>query len=158
MEADNSQLLSQLKDIHAAAAPSWWPPAPSWWLLALLVLLLVAFLLRHLGRRVAVRRRKRQWLAALDALTAKHDPQTRPQEYLSNLNRLFRAVALRAFPDTACARLQGEQWVAFISGLMPEDAPAPGLEALAQGPYEAAPELDASALDRLARTWVDRYG
>ena len=32
----NPDLVSQLRDIHAAPAVSWWPPAPGWWVLALL--------------------------------------------------------------------------------------------------------------------------
>ena len=77
---------------------------------------------------------------------------------LAALNRLFRAVALRAFPDTACARLEGSDWVAFLTGLMPEGEPVEALAALSRGPYEPAPAFDEQALQRLAATWVSRYG
>ena len=44
MQADNSQLLSQLIDIHATGEPSAWPPAPGWWVLGLLLLLVLLWL------------------------------------------------------------------------------------------------------------------
>ena len=158
MNADNSQLLAQLIDIHAAPQPGWWPPAPGWWVLALALLLLLAFLRRRLLARLAVGRRRRAWFRDLDRLLAEYDPDTQPQEHLAALNRLFRAVALKAFPDTACARLQGEEWVQFIFTLLPDDTPREGLAPLAHGPYQAVPRFDAAELAGLARTWIRRYG
>ena len=97
-------------------------------------------------------------MLALEALVNAHDPEQRPQEYLSAINQLFRAVALKAFPGTACGRLQGEEWVAFISALMPESGAGECLHALASGPYEAAPRFEASSLNESARAWVKLYG
>ena len=158
MSGTHDQPLAQLADIHAAAEPSWWPPAPGWWLLALLGLVLLGLLARAGLRRLADARRRRAWLRALDELGAQHDPERDPQAWLAGLNRLFRAVALRAFPGTACARLEGEHWVAFIAGLLPEDADPEPLRALAQGPYEPRPRYDAAALRELAAAWVKRHG
>ena len=155
---DASQPLAQLLDIHAAAEPGWWPPAPGWWVLGLLLLAVMFYLLRRLARVLAVRRRRRAWLRELAALPASHDPRSDPHGYLAAVNRLFRAVALKAFPGTDCARLEGEQWVAFISGLMPQGADSAALAALARGPYEPKPEFDRPALESLATTWVNRYG
>jgi hypothetical protein len=158
MNAANEQLLSQLRDIHAAAEPGWWPPAPGWWVVALLLAVALAFLGRSMARRLAALRRRRQWLQALQKLEHEHDPAVRPREFLAGLNCLFRAVALQAFPATACARLQGEEWVAFIRSLLPEGPDAGCLSALARGPYEPLPEFDAAALGEQARAWVRRYG
>ena len=158
MSAANEQLLSQLRDIHAAAEPGWWPPAPGWWVVALLLAVALAYLGRIMARRLAALRRRRQWLQALQKLEHEHDPAVRPREFLAGLNRLFRAVALQAFPATACARLQGEEWVAFIRSLLPEGPEAGCLSALARGPYEPLPEFDAAALREQARAWVQRYG
>jgi hypothetical protein len=155
---DNAQLLSQLRDIHGASAPGWWPPAPGWWLLAALALLGLFLLGRAAARKLAARRRRRAWLRALEQLDSRWDPRTQPQQDLAELNRLFRAVALKAFPDRACGRLQGDEWVAFIRGLLPAATAAESLAALARGPYEPLPEFDAKALREQARAWVLLHG
>ena len=158
MSGDPSQQLAQLADIHAAGAPGWWPPAPGWWVLVIVLLLLIFQLLRAGLRKLAVRRRRQAWLKELQSLACEHDPVVHPQAYLAALNRLFRAVALRAFPETACAKLQGEAWVAFLAGLLPEGEDVKHLAALASGPYEPAPRFDPATLHELATAWVQRYG
>jgi hypothetical protein len=154
----NSNLLSQLRDIHAAADPGWWPPAPGWWLLAALLAFLLAVALRFASRKWLVARRRRKLFAALDAIAADVDPVKDPHEYLARINRLFRVVALRAFPGTASVRLQGVEWVGFIQSLLPDNARSESLSALASGPYEQRPQFDARGLSALARTWVAKYG
>lgn len=156
-EAD-ADLLSQLRDIHGAVDPGWWPPAPGWWLVGVLVLALLAFLLRMAYRHWLVLRRRRRLLSALEDINRELDPKRQPHEYLARLNRLFRVVALRAFPGTACARLQGDEWVRFITGLLPGSAADESLTALAEGPYAPAPTFDAAGLQTLARLWVQKYG
>ena len=158
MNADQSQLLAQLQDIHAVGSPLWWPPAIGWWVLVLVALFLMVVTTRWLKRKLAARQRRREWLAALDAVGRELDPQRDAHRYLAGLNRLFRAVALKAFPGTACAGLQGQEWVVFISSLMPETTDKSSLSALARGPYEPAPDFDVESLAAHARTWVRLYG
>jgi len=158
MNEANSELLSQLRDIHAAAEPGWWPPAPGWWLLALLLTVLLVLGIRFAWQRWRILRRRRRLLDALAQIGREVDPADDPREYIARLNRLFRVVALRAFPGTASVRLQGGEWVAFIRSLMPEGVAAQSLEALATGPYEPSPRFDAANLRQLAQTWVRRYG
>lgn len=158
MNTDGSPLLEQLRDIHSAGQPGWWPPAAGWWVLALVLLLALMLLLRMLLKQLAIRRRRRAWLRELEALNWHNDPSQHPHEFLAGLNRLFRAVAVKAFPGTACARLQGEPWVDWIGALLPEHMDSSGLSALVSGPYEPAPRFDALKLNELARTWVKLYG
>jgi len=161
MQAGNpasASLLDQLRDIHTVSEPGWWPPAPGWWLVAALVSLGLFFILRSSLRRLSDLRRRRAWLSALDAIGHQWDPQQQPHEYLAALNRLFRAVALKAFPESGCARMQGDEWVAFIRRSLPDGADAPCLADLSDGPYQPVPRFDASALHRHARNWVKRYG
>lgn len=123
----------------------------------MLILLLVGFLLKKGLAWRSARRRRQAWVDALDTLNRAHSPSEQPHEYLAGLNKLFRAIALKAFPDTACTRLQGEEWVAFIVALMP-DRNDDSLQALASGPYEPLPHFDANSLNDSARTWVSLYG
>jgi len=155
---EKTQLLAQLRDIHPGAEPGWWPPAPAWWLLAAVAACGVFLLMRALVRRLFVLRRRRAWLRVVDELEGRWDPDAQPHEYLAALNRLFRAVALKAFPGTPCSRLQGEEWVAFIRGRLPGGRGGQSLDALAHGPYEPLPEFDAPALREQARTWVKLHG
>lgn len=158
MNADGSQLLDQLQGIHTAGQPGWWPPAPGWWVLTILLLLMLSYAVRKfLGWR-AVQRRRKNWVKALEALQREYDPVLQPHEYLAGINRLFRAVAVRAFPGTACARLQGREWVGFVASLLPEQHDFDGLAALASGPYQELPGFDAQLLEASARTWVSLYG
>lgn len=121
-------------------------------------MILAFILVRALANRLALARRRRAWLRELDSLGQRFNPEQQPREYLAALNALFRAVALKAFPGTHCARLQGEEWVGFIVSLMPDDTSTAGLDALAAGPYQAVPDFDESALGERARTWVKLYG
>lgn len=141
-----------------AGSPLWWPPAIGWWVVAGVMLLLVVMALRFLQLKLAAHQRRREWLRALAAIGQELDPQGDAQQYLASLNRLFRAVALKAFPDTGCAGLQGEAWVTFIRSLLPENAHDSSLAALARGPYEPFPDFDVRSLATQARTWVRLYG
>lgn len=154
----NPDLLSQLRDIHATAPVPWWPPAPGWWMLALLLLVLLGWVGRRLLARYRIHQRRRQMLGWIDHLNANIDPQRDPQAYLSTLNRIFKLVALRAFPDQHCAVLSGQDWVVFLVEKMEKSQSAASLGALALGPYDPAPRFDPDQLSELARYWIRRHG
>jgi len=152
----NPDPLEQLRDIHTAADAPWWPPAPGWWMLFFLLLLGLILLGRHLLARHRVRQRRRQMLGWIDNLNGELDPAEQPQAYLSGMNRVFKAVALTAFPAENCAALSGNEWVAFLQTRL--DGQTEALQALASGPFDPKPEFDAAAISELGRNWINRYG
>jgi hypothetical protein len=154
----NPDLLSQLRDIHAAADVPWWPPAPGWWILAFLVLLALIWFGGRLLARYRIRKRRKQMLAWVDHLNATIDPQRDPQGYLGTLNRIFKLVALRAFPGQHCAALTGEDWAVFLMDKMNKAPSVVSLSVLAVGPYDPAPKFDSQDMSGLARFWIKRHG
>ena len=97
-------------------------------------------------------------LAWVDHLNASTDPGLEPQAYLSTLNRIFKLVALRAFPEKSCAMMSGPEWAAFVMEKMAGTPAVESLEILAFGPYEPSPSFDAKTIAELSRTWIKRYG
>ncbi len=154
----NPDLLSQLRDIHAAAPVPWWPPAPGWWLLALLVLVLLSWLSRRVLARIRVRQQRKQMLGWIDFLNAMVDPQSEPQAYLAMLNQIFKLVALKAFPTQRCAAMSGSEWVGFLSRKLENEPSVGALAVLATGPFEPRPEFDPATMSALARLWIKRHG
>lgn len=154
----NPDLLSQLRDIHSAPQAPWWPPAPGWWLLALLLLLVVVWLGRRAIRRYRNYQRRKQMLGWVDHLNVTIDPGRDPQAYLSTLNRIFKLVALRAFPEHKCAALAGQDWVDFLAGKINHSDQPASLQVLASGPYDPAPAFDPVSMSELTRNWIRQYG
>ena len=154
----NPDLLSQLRDIHAAPVVPWWPPAPGWWVLALMLLVLLFWLGRRLLARIRVHQRRKQMLGWVDHLNANIDPQRDPQGYLSTLNRIFKLVALRAFPEQHCAALAGQDWADFLIANMKDSRSVESLNVLASGPYNPAPQFDADTMSELTRFWIRQHG
>lgn len=154
----NPDLLSQLRDIHAAPPVSWWPPAPGWWLLAGILMLVLVWLGRRGMSRHREQKRRKQMLAWVDQLNNTVDAEHEPQLWLATLNRILKLVALRAFPDRHCAVLAGQDWVDFLVGQIGQVDSKDSLTALASGPYDPAPRFDPSALSELARLWIHKHG
>ena len=154
MNPEAQDLLAQLRDIHAAPTPSWWPPAPGWWLLALLLAVALAWLARRVLAAVRVRRRRRELERQLERIGERHDPAREPRAWLAEVNQLLKTVALRAFPREGCAPLEGERWVSFLR----EHGGAEPLAVLARGPYEPRPEFEPDAVRDAARRWIGSHG
>jgi hypothetical protein len=96
-------------------------------------------------------------LVWVDHLNTNIDPQRDPQAYLSTLNRIFKLVALRAFPGQHCAALAGQDWADFLAANMKTHS-AESLNVLASGPYDPAPQFDAGTMSELTRSWIKQHG
>ncbi len=151
-------LIDQLQDIHSVAEPSLWPPAAGWWILSAIALVLLIVLVAIAVRKLRIRIRRQRLLKELETLQKTFDPVTQPAPYLAALNRFFRGVALRAFPNSNCARLKGGEWVAFIQERLSGNIDAASLEILETGPYRPNPVYQPEQLQRFARQWVQKYG
>jgi hypothetical protein len=158
MNPQAPDLLSQLRDIHTAPQPPWWPPAPGWWVLAVLLLLVLVYFARKALNRLRVRRRRHELLRQLDYFVSITDAETRPQAFLAGLNRICKSVAMQAFPDQVCAPRQGESWRLFLQEHSAAKWPETALTAFESGPYQPAPDFDRDQLLGFVRAWISSHG
>ena len=158
MNPQGQDLLSQLRDIHGAPQAPWWPPAPGWWLLGLLLALGLFLLLKYFVRRYHRHQRRLALIRFVERVELNIDPATEPQEFLSSLNRVFKIVALRAFPDNHCAFMQGREWTDFVQIKLEGKDSLAQLSVLADGPYQPAPLFDAASMINVTRRWIMQYG
>jgi hypothetical protein len=104
--------MQQLAPDHAPPPPGWWPPAPGWWLLSLLLLVALALALHAYFRPPRrLRRLALRELARLERAAAGDDAAL-----ARGLEHLLRRYALSHFGRDQVARLNGEEWLAFVVG------------------------------------------
>ena len=144
-----------LRDIHAAAEPAFWPPAPGWWLLAGLGLFVILVAGRWLFRRIRRQRYQRQLLKELDRLGDSYSEES-VAEFLTAQSTLMRRIALQRYSRERVASLTGSAWLRFLdeTGGNGEFQQGVGrvLEDGAYRPYSS--EVRAEELLALTRRWV----
>ena len=147
--------LAALRDIHAPATPELWPPAPGW--ITVCALALVAMLAAGIiaVRRWRAGRFRREALASLRNLRARHTAGASGAEIAMELSTLVRRVALARHPRAEVAGLAGERWIAWLeSGL-------PGLgvsarTALLDAPYARERTFDVPRTLAACERWIRR--
>ena len=153
-----AQTTLQLRDIHLPGPPEFWPPAPGWWVLAAIAVGLATWVGVLLWRQVRIRRQRRHILALLERMEQSTNGAATP-EFLAQLSRLMRRLALMRFPRHEIASLTGIKWLQFLdsSGGNGQFSQGPG-KVLAHGPYmrELRDEVDRRALTTVIRQWIQR--
>ena len=144
-----------LRDIHAAAAPPFWPPAPGWWVLVTVLLVVLVLLGVWAARRYRVRQRKRQIMDELDQLSDCYSKEN-ISGFVTSLSTLLRRVALQRYARARVASLTGTDWLRFLddTGGAGEFTGGVG-QILEVGPYQPHNcEVPAEALLVLVRRWI----
>ena len=157
LTVDPSPLASlDLRDIHAAAVPEFWPLAPGWWLLALLVLAVLIVSSWWLIKIWRQRKHEARILSELDTLA-----ESSPADAATQISTLMRRVALMRFKRIDVASLSGNDWLGFLddTGGNGDFVNGAGSE-LATVPYSVPTTVPGSnesnneALLSLARQWI----
>lgn len=152
--------LSQLRDIHLPDPVGLWPLAWGWWVL--IVVLAGALLAGFVYWRRHRRQRRYRLQAKAELKSAYRDYRDNGDVaiYLQNLSVILRRAALTAFPRGQVASLKGEAWLEFLDQSLPgAETPFTKGEGrvLATGPYQRAPQADVKALHRLATDWLEHH-
>ena len=111
--------LAALRDIHGPPAPEFWPPAPGWIALACLGVALGLAAAAVAARWWRAGRFRREALASLRSLRARHAAGAPDTEIAIALSALIRRVALACRPREEVAGLTGDQWIAWLESTLP---------------------------------------
>ena len=151
----NSMLPLELRDIHDAPPPGFWPPAPGWWIIALLAILALTALSRRLFQRYYRWRRQRMALVILADIYQAFVQDKNASRFAAEVSILMRRLALLRFPRRNVAGLSGANWLAFLdeTGGKGRFINGPG-SILKTAPYMPKTELNAQELYALVKDWI----
>ena len=147
----NPDLLSQLRDIHAAARVSWWPPAPGWWLLAALAIAGRVYLILQ-ARAVLVRRRPIKAARALyQKLYNDHlGGVINERQYLHEASELLKRLFIHGLHDDRARKANDDEWPHLLDerSASSEFSEGPGRQ-LGNQRFRITPDVDAASLHPL---------
>jgi len=146
-----------LRDIHAAPPPAFWPPAPGWWLIAAVLLTLLVVLTMWASRRYRAYRQKRQIMSELERITNSYSKGNN-SGCITEVSTLLRRIALRRYARTRVASLTGLDWLRFLDETGGEGGFEKGVgRVLEAGPYQSrSSDVPVEALLALVRQWVKK--
>jgi hypothetical protein len=155
--------LAQLRDIHLPAPIEAWLPAPGWIALTILALLLVIAANVAVYRHWRRNKYRREGLRVLAQLMTEYQRSGKDladkHAYLLQCENLLKRVALTRYPRTRVASITGEAWVQFLDRTSGTNEFSMGAgQALIQGSYAPATDVEVDQLHKLARYWIKQHG
>jgi len=153
----NQTAVLDLRDIHAAPPPAFWPPAPGWWLLAVIVLIALVVLAVWAWRRYRRHRQEQLILLEVERLSNCYSIEN-SIGFITDISTLLRRVAIRRYSLAAVASLTGADWLRFLDETGGAGDFANGVgQVLETGPYQSdLNEVPAEELLALARRWISK--
>ncbi len=142
-----------IRDIHLPEAIGWFPPAIGWWFIIIVVPIVSYFLIaliQRLFQKTAIKEAKKLLLQLQtnNALT--------PLEKVRELSSLLRRVTVNFHPENG--GLTGRAWLDYLDSSLKKTGFKNGVgRCLADAPYqkELPPDVDLTALFKLAQTWLN---
>ena len=150
-----SDPLAALRDIHAPDPPAFWPPAPGWIAMACLAAGVAVAAAIVAGRRWRAGRIRREALASLRSLRARHRAGAPGEQIAMELSVLVRRVALARHPRGEVAGLAGERWIAWLESDLPGIGAA-ARTALLDAPYARERSFDVPRALAACEQWIRR--
>ena len=150
-----SDPLAALRDIHAPDPPAFWPPAPGWIAVVCLAVAVAVAAVVIAGRRWRAGRARREALASLRSLHARHQAGVPGTQIAMELSVLVRRVALARRPREEVAGLAGERWIAWLESGQPGIGAA-ARTALLDAPYAREHSFDVPRALAACEQWIRR--
>lgn len=148
--------LAQLNPLREPALIGWWPLAPGWWVLLLILTIALGGVVFWLARRYQRDTYRRQALTQLQDLDAQLLQHGNTRHYLTKLNALLKSTALRAYPQTQVAAINGDAWLVFLNNGLRSGTSFDA--AFTNAIYRPeTPGLNVKALQATAAQWIKQH-
>ena len=147
--------LAALRDIHVPDAPGFWPPPPGWIAAACLLTAVGIMAAIVAVRRWHAGRFRRDALAILRSLRARHGAGAPDTEIAMELSMLMRRVALARCPREEIAGLTGDRWLARLESTLPGIGVS-ARAALLDAPYARRCDFDVARALAACEHWIRR--
>ncbi|MFK0569481.1 DUF4381 domain-containing protein [Endozoicomonas sp.] len=154
MEVQNP--LDQLRPNHLPDPVGFWPPAIGWWVLATITITLLTLLTIYVYRRWKKNRYRTVALQQATETLAEYQEHQSPHRFARDCNELLKRVALRAFPNSDVAGLNGACWCQFLAktGSTPEFL---NHSAFNNDRYNPNASLPTEDIYELTRRWIKKH-
>ncbi len=151
----HDELMVQLKDIHLASPPLWWPPAFGYYLAvfaALIIIALGVLVYRHLRRARMSKTLLRELIAIEEEFSATKDSA----KLQASLSALFRRLAF-SVDETLSRAIDLDETLPTLSRISPdENRMHVIIDLLKVDRYRKHPAVDGALLISLAREQLKR--
>lgn len=147
--------LAALRDIHAPRTPEFWPPAPGWIAVACVMIAATVAATVIAARWWRAGRVRREALASLRSLRARHRAGAPESEIARELSTLVRRFALARHSREEVAGLTGERWIAWLESTFPGIGSS-ARTALLQAPYARECRFDVARALAACEHWFRR--
>ena len=146
----DSNILSQLRDLHEPLPPDSWPPTIGWWLALVLVIIVTSFGINWWrARRAKFLPYK---IAIQEASELKNNllnNHTNEKNYVNSINELLKRLVVHIEESEDAPRLHSDEWLHFLAKRF-EEPRFTGPQGRALGPLRYSKEtLDINKLPKL---------
>ncbi len=150
-----AQLLSQLKDVHAPEAISWWPLAIGWWFLAALVIASSILLVLFIRSRRQQNRYRKLALSELNTHFKNWQTQHDDKAYIAATNNILKR-ATRTFRPEYVSQYS-DAWVDSLDAHTTFTFSQATRYALAHQCYQEHVNADINTLNTEVSEWLKRH-
>lgn len=150
-----SQLLSQLKDVHTPDAISWWPLAIGWWILAIIILTSLITLVRLFIRRRKQNNYRKLALTELNTHYKSWQAHHNDKAYIAAANNVLKRVSRIVKPESVSQF--SDAWVDSLESHYNTNFSQEARYALAHQCYQEHVSADIDTLNSEVNQWLKNH-
>jgi len=156
-EAQQKQLLEQLRDIHLPEPISWWPLAPGWWLAALVFIVLLTFSIYKFIKVIKKNRYRKVASLELEHNYQQWQSDNSNSHYIESANKVLRRCIQHLTNNTSLTSNSGQQWAETLSKFSKTPLSDDTNLALSEACYQANPDVDIQQLHSELSSWLKSH-